>query len=360
MKKLYEQLPERICAWYAQNHRELPWRETRDPYLVWVSEIMLQQTRVEAVKPYYIRFTEELPDVETLSTCPEDRLLKLWEGLGYYSRVRHMQEAARLLVQEQAPEGKGKVSLPDDPAALRRLPGIGSYTAGAIASIAYQIRVPAVDGNVLRILARLQADERDVRKASVKREAESRLQEALQSCSTPGDFNQGLMDRGAGVCLPQVQPLCEACPLADLCEAHRQEKETAFPVRSKAKDRRIEQRTILLIRDGDRVVLTRRPAKGLLAGLYEFPNLPGFKSRQEVLQTAETMDLQPLYIRELDRAKHLFSHVEWQMCGYEIRIAGFTSAGTSAAAPWFLAEIRQMEKEYPIPSAYKAYAKYLQ
>ena len=365
MKKLYEQLPERICVWYAQNRRALPWRKTRDPYLVWVSEIMLQQTRVEAVKPYYARFTEALPDVEALSACPEDRLLKLWEGLGYYSRVRHMQEAARLLVQEHAQEGKGKAALPGDPAALQRLPGIGSYTAGAIASIAYGVRVPAVDGNVLRILARLQADDRDVLKASVKREAESRLQEALQNCGTPGDFNQGMMDLGAGICLPQVQPLCEQCPLADLFEAHRQKKETAFPVRSKAKDRRVEQRTILLIRDGDRVVLTRRPAKGLLAGLYEFPNLPGSKSRREVLQTAEAMNLQPLYIRELGRAKHLFSHVEWQMCGYEIRIAGFAEEGihlpgTKAAAPWFLAEIEQMEEEYPIPSAYKAYTKYLQ
>ena len=358
----YSRLPERICAWYAENKRDLPWREENDPYKIWVSEIMLQQTRVEAVKPYYTRFLKELPDIEALAVCPEDRLLKLWEGLGYYSRVRHMQEAARILVDES----DGPAALPFDPKELRRLPGIGSYTAGAIASIAYGVRVPAVDGNVLRILARLTGDRRDIRKASVKQETGRILEDALLNCETPGDFNQGMMDLGAGICLPNTRPVCEKCPLEDFCEAHRAGKETELPFRSALNRRKVEQRTILVIRDGERVVLTKRPDRGLLAGMYEFPNLPGRCTRKTVLEAVEEQSLTPLRIRSLDPARHLFSHVEWQMSGYEIRVADFPEKirveESDPAGPrkWFLAEIAQIEKEYPVPSAYKAYAGYLQ
>ena len=390
------QLPERICVWYQKNKRDLPWRRERDPYKIWVSEIMLQQTRVEAVKPYFERFVRELPDIAALAACPEDKLLKLWEGLGYYSRVRNMQKAARMIVGE--PSGVERVenfpvdkqnipvvahTLPEDPKALRALPGIGSYTAGAIASIAYGVKVPAVDGNVMRILARVTADDRDVLKTAVRREAEQLLEEALRACETPGDFNQGMMDLGAGVCLPNAQPLCGECPLADICAAHREGKETAYPVRGKAKERRVEQRTILLIRDGERVALTRRQDQGLLAGMYEFPNLAGKQSRRAVLRAVEERKLEPLYIEELEPAKHLFSHIEWQMTGYEIRVAGFpedslragkdveNDAGLSTgknensnagkeAGRWFLADIRQIEREYPIPSAYRVYTGRLQ
>ena len=398
---LYAQLPVRICAWYKENKRSLPWRVNKDPYRIWVSEIMLQQTRVEAVKPYYARFLQELPDVEALAECPEEKLLKLWEGLGYYSRVRNMQKAARQLTGRNDTVSHGTadrhrtIVFPQDPKELQKLPGIGSYTAGAVASIAYGIPVPAVDGNVLRILARITADDADVLKISVKREAEQLLTEALRgnpgetSGPDPGDFNQGMMDLGAGVCLPNSQPLCEKCPLSDICEAHRTGRETAYPVRKKAKERRVEQRTILVIRDGDRVALTRRQDKGLLAGMYEFPNLAGKLSRKAVLQAVEEQDLEPLYIRKLEPAKHLFSHVEWQMTGYEIRVTGFhdgrgegsarkdrTSQNSSDAkgngaiyksgdrpeneTAWFLAEIGQVEKTYPVPSAFKAYAQYLQ
>ena len=396
-RSVYARLPERICAWYAENKRILPWREEKDPYKIWVSEIMLQQTRVEAVKPYFARFLQELPDIGALAGCPEEKLLKLWEGLGYYSRVRNMQKAARQLVEtvhlpvdtdQSASRPVGAV-LPPDPKELQKLPGIGSYTAGAIASIAYGIPVPAVDGNVLRILARVTADDADILKASVKREAEQILTDVLQEGADagaektaaeldPGDFNQGMMDLGAGVCVPNAQPLCEKCPLADICEAHRTGRETAYPVRKKARERRVEQRTILVIRAGERVTLTRREDKGLLAGMYEFPNLSGRLNRKAVLQAVAEKNLVPLRIQKLEPAKHLFSHVEWQMSGYEIRVAGFpesmakTESGvkpdgdrpagisTQAGSPWFLAEIGQIEDTYPIPSAYKAYAQYLQ
>lgn len=406
-RSVYARLPERICAWYAENKRILPWREEKDPYKIWVSEIMLQQTRVEAVKPYFARFLQELPDIGALAGCPEEKLLKLWEGLGYYSRVRNMQKAARQLVEtairpvdtdqtavwpvdtDKAISQSGAAVLPPDPKELQKLPGIGSYTAGAIASIAYGIPVPAVDGNVLRILARVTADDADILKASVKREAEQILTDVLQDAADagaekpaaeldPGDFNQGMMDLGAGVCVPNAQPLCEKCPLADICEAHRTGRETAYPVRKKARERRVEQRTILVIRDGERVALTRREDKGLLAGMYEFPNLSGRLNRKAVLQAVAEKNLVPLRIQKLEPAKHLFSHVEWQMSGYEIRVADFPESmaktessvkpdgdraawiPTQAGSPWFLAEIGQIEDTYPIPSAYKAYAQYLQ
>ena len=367
----YAQLPERICAWYAEHRRQLPWREERDPYRIWVSEIMLQQTRVEAVRPYYARFLSELPDAAALASCPEEKLLKLWEGLGYYSRVRNMQKAARLLEN----------GIPSDPKELQKLPGIGSYTAGAIASIAYGVRVPAVDGNVLRILSRVTADDTDILKASVKREAEQVLTKVLQQGSSggsgapgmgapcdPGDFNQGMMDLGAGVCLPNAVPLCDKCPLADICEAHRTGRETDFPVRKKAKERRIEQRTILVVRDGERVALTRRQEKGLLGGMYEFPNLSGDLGKRAVLRIVEEQKLEPLHIKKLEPARHLFSHVEWRMSGYEIRVAVFPEEmcgridphETERPGTWFLAEIGQIENTYPVPSAYRAYADYLQ
>ena len=341
---------------------------------------MLQQTRVEAVKPYFERFLKELPDISALAVCPEDRLLKLWEGLGYYSRVRNMQKAARHLVEKAAEDtvlsrddsASGtdvKIRMPRDPKELQALPGIGSYTAGAIASIAYGVRTPAVDGNVLRILARVTADDTDVLKASARREAEELLTKALQNKNAqdldPGDFNQGLMDLGAGVCLPNSMPLCEKCPLADICEAHKTGRETAFPVRKKAKERRIEQRTILLVRDGEKVALTQRPETGLLAGMYEFPNLAGKQNKKAVLQAVERQNLEPLHIRSLEPARHLFSHIEWQMTGYEIRVAGFPETMNSERSPgesggWFLVETGKVEREYPIPSAYKAYTRQLQ
>ena len=275
-------IPAPLCEWYAVCRRDLPWRRDRDPYHIWVSEIMLQQTRAETVRPYFERFIRELPDLHALAVCPEDRLLKLWEGLGYYSRVRNMQKAARLL------EEQGKDSLPSDRDALLSLPGIGAYTAGAIASIAFGEPAAAVDGNVLRILSRLFADGRDTGKQTVRNEYARMLEEAMSTSlrggeQGPGEFNQALMDLGASVCLPNAVPLCGSCPLKEYCLAHRRRAESDFPVRREKKARRIEQKTVLLVRDGEHVYLRKRPAGGLLAGLYEFPNLDGQADREEAL-----------------------------------------------------------------------------
>ncbi|MDO4623568.1 MAG: A/G-specific adenine glycosylase [Eubacteriales bacterium] len=347
-----ERIIGKLLPWYEEHKRSLPWRQDRNPYHIWVSEIMLQQTRVEAVKPYYHRFMETLPTVQALAECPEEKLMKLWEGLGYYSRVRNMQKAAQQIMQEH-----GGI-VPETKAQLEKLAGIGSYTAGAIASIAFEEAVPAADGNVFRIVSRLQMDSRDIMKQSVRKDMEAQLLSAMQSymwdSSSPGDFNQSLMDLGAGVCLPNAAPNCGICPLVDLCRAHAEGRETEFPVRTPKKPRRIEDRTILLIRDGERVVLHRRPEKGLLAGLYEFPNLEGTLKKEQALEQVAAMGLAALHIRPLDPAKHVFSHVEWHMIGYEIRVSAFPEDG-DVLSGGFLAEIGDVRERYSIPSAYRAY-----
>ena len=338
-----------LTKWYQSNKRVLPWRADRNPYAIWVSEIMLQQTRVEAVKPYFRRFVSELPNIQSLAECPEERLLKLWEGLGYYNRVRNMQKAAVTVMEKYGGQ------LPADYEELKKLSGIGSYTAGAIASIAYGIPVPAVDGNVLRVLARIREDDRDISRQAVKGQVEKELTDIMPS-REPGEFNQALMELGAVICVPGGPPRCGECPLQSLCRAHLSGKEQEFPVKTGKKERRTEQHTILLIQDGERVVLRKRPPRGLLAGLYEFPNLPGHLTRQEALNWVQEAGMLPLHIQELEHAKHIFSHVEWHMIGYAVRVAAMEGMETEGL---ILAETELAEKQYPVPSAYEAYAGYV-
>ncbi len=340
---------EPLICWYKKERRTLPWREQRNPYYIWVSEIMLQQTRVEAVKPYFGRFIRELPDVSALAGCPEERLLKLWEGLGYYNRVRNMQKAARIL--EEQFQGR----LPADLQALKSLPGIGSYTAGAIASIAYGIPAPAVDGNVLRVLARLRGDGRDMDRQSVRKSVETDLAQIMPA-EDPGAFNQALMELGAVICVPGGTARCGECPLAGFCQAHKSGRETDFPVKGEKKPRKVEDKTVLVIQDGRRIALRRRPGKGLLAGLYEFPNLKGKRTPREVLAWAEEAGLTPLRIQKLEDARHVFSHVEWHMSGYALRVA---SLETARAGELILVEVEEARKNYPVPSAFSAYANYV-
>ena len=338
-----------LLEWYRDNRRQLPWRDQNNAYYTWVSEIMLQQTRVDAVKPYFKRFIGELPDIQALAACPEEKLMKLWEGLGYYNRVRNMQLAAQTVVSAYG----GK--LPASYKQLLELKGIGNYTAGAIASIAYQIPVPAVDGNVLRVLSRITEDRQDIMKQSVRRQAEEKLQEVIpQEC--PGDFNQAMMELGAVVCVPNGPARCEDCPIAKFCLAYQHGTVEELPVKAPKKQRSLENRTVLVIQDGEKTVIQKRPKKGLLAGLYELPNLGGHLSRDEVLAEVERMQLEPLYIEKLPDAKHVFSHIEWRMTGYRIRVA---SLDTDREMPFIFAEKKQSERQYAIPSAFRAYVKYM-
>ena len=343
-----EQIVEPLLGWFEKNARTLPWRSTVTPYRVWVSEIMLQQTRVEAVKPYFERFMTALPDVKDLAECKEEKLLKLWEGLGYYNRVRNMQIAAQTVMEEY-----GGI-LPADYEKLLSLKGIGNYTAGAIASIAYGIPVPAVDGNVLRILMRVSADDSDIMKQSVKTKVEKALLDVIPK-DRAGSFNQALMELGAIVCVPNGEPLCEKCPWHDFCETRKRGLWQELPVKKKAKARRIEDRTVLVIRDGERVVLKKRPKKGLLAGLYEFPNELGNLSEDEALHVVQEMHLHPMRIQKLEDAKHIFSHVEWHMQGYMVEVDSLTRE----EAGLLFVEAAHSEEAYPIPAAFAAYTKYM-
>ena len=340
-----------LVEWFRKNKRDLPWRERMDAYRVWISEIMLQQTRVEAVKPYYERFLKALPDVRALAKVSEDRLLKLWEGLGYYNRARNLKYAACQIVEEY--DGK----FPETYEEIRSLKGIGSYTAGAISSFVYNIPKPAVDGNVLRVVSRITADDSDIAKAGTKSKIEKEIEEVIPR-DAAGDFNQSLIELGAVVCLPNGEPRCGSCPVSHLCLAHEQGRETEFPVKKKAKKRRIENRTVLLFRDAQKTAIRKRPAKGLLAGMYELPNREGRMTYDEVVGYGKSLGLTPVRIRKLGNAKHIFSHVEWHMTGYEILVDELEKSmadENKEKGNIIFAEIRQLQEEYPIPSAFEAY-----
>ena len=339
-----------LLAWYDSGRRILPWREEPTPYHVWLSEIMLQQTRVEAVKPYYDRFLQALPDIESLAAADEEKLLKLWEGLGYYNRARNLKKAAQILVSEYG----GR--MPDDYEIILSLPGIGSYTAGAISSIAFGKAYPAVDGNVLRILARLRTDERDILQAGVKKSVEEELADVMPK-DRPGAFNQALMELGAMVCIPNGAPKCDVCPWKELCRARAQGITGEFPKKAGKKPRSIEKKTILVIQDAERVALRKRPEKGLLAGLYEFPSMEGNCEEERVLAYLRELGLLPLRIRALPPAKHVFTHKEWHMTGFLIRVDELADRGGRQEGEGLIfVDPKETRTNYPIPSAFAAYA----
>ena len=329
-----------LIAWYDRCARILPWREDPAPYRVWVSEVMLQQTRVETVKPYFARFLRELPDVAALAAAPEAQLLKLWEGLGYYSRVRNLQKGARAVT-----ERFGGV-IPGDFDALLTLPGIGRYTAGAIASIAFGVPVPAVDGNVLRVTARLLDCHDPVTEPAVKRRIEDALK-AVIPADRPGTFNQGLMELGATVCLPNGAPKCEGCPLSALCLGRERGTAEVLPVKAAKKPRRIEERTVFLLTCRGRIGLRRRPEKGLLAGLWELPALPGALDREEAAAALSARGIVAVP-EPLPGAKHIFTHLEWHMRAWAAEcpeeLPGLT---------W--ADREELREIYTLPSAFSAY-----
>lgn len=334
-----------LVEWFRENRRDLPWRRRMNAYRVWISEIMLQQTRVEAVKPYYERFLEELPDVKALAEVPEERLLKLWEGMGYYNRARNLKAAAVQIMEEFG----GR--FPDRYEEIRSLKGIGSYTAGAIVSFVYNIPKPAVDGNVFRVVTRLLADPDDITKASTRTKIEALLEEVIPR-DAAGDFNQSLIELGAIVCLPNGEPKCAECPVRYLCRSFAEGTQMEYPVKKKAKERRIEKRTVFLFCDGGAVAIRKRKSTGLLAGMYEFPNVEGHLKRQEAIDYARSLGLAPVRVKKLESAKHIFSHVEWHMTGYEILVDELEKEMKDNV---IFAGRDELEEKYPMPSAFETY-----
>lgn len=336
-----------LLTWYrAQSEeRALPWRGTEDPYRVWLSEIMLQQTRATTVIPYYERFLGELPTIEALAAVGEDTLMKLWQGLGYYSRARNLKRAAELLVREHG----GK--LPRDHKALLTLPGIGPYTGAAIASIAFGLPLPAVDGNVLRVVCRVLEISADIAEMSVRRAIADALAPHYPGGKDAGDLNQAFMDLGATVCLPNGAPHCPRCPLNRLCLAHASGTEEKLPVKSRAKARRIEERTVLRLEQGCAIGIQKRPKKGLLAGLWELPSLNGKKTLEDVKAYLKKQGLSPAQITELPPAKHIFSHVEWHMTAYCVQLEGEAET-VAEGTPYTWATKKALATTYSIPSAF--------
>ena len=334
------QLPIPLLVWYREHARTLPWRSDPTPYHVWVSEIMLQQTRVAAVLDYYRRFLEAAPDVSALAVLPQDQLMKLWQGLGYYSRARNLQKAAKQIMDDH-----GGV-FPNTYESIRALAGVGDYTAGAVSSIAFGLPVPAVDGDVLRVVARITGDSGDITAPATKKRVTAALG-AVIPLDAPGDFNQALMELGATVCLPNGAPLCEKCPAAHLCRAFREGRTGELPVRTAKKARRVEERTVYLLFHGDRVALRRRPARGLLAGLWEYPN--------ELSDGTDWPAKWELSVPRWNKAgtgKHIFTHIEWHM-------TALTGELDCPKLPegWVWAGRTELRDSYAVPNAFRSFEK---
>lgn len=335
-----------LLEWYDGGHRDLPWRAQPTPYRVWVSEIMLQQTRVEAMRGYFARWMDALPDVRALAAADEAVYLKLWEGLGYYSRVRNLHRAAVEVCDKYGGE------LPADYDALRALPGIGDYTAGAVASIAFGLPVPAVDGNVLRVAARLDNDLTPITDTAFKKRTRERFA-ALMPADRPGDLNQSLMELGATVCIPNGAPLCGDCPVQHLCLGYHHGNAAMLPLRAAKKARRVENRTVLLLRHGTLVGIRRRPQSGLLARLWELPALDGHLSPDEVRDALAARGWQVGKLLSLRPAKHIFTHVEWHMNGYYIELKNLPDELTFVSPS-------ALRAEYALPSAFRAFLSVLE
>lgn len=337
-KAMNQEIVAPLLAWYAQNKRDLPWRQNKDPYRIWVSEIMLQQTRVEAVRAYFMRFTQAFPTVEALAAAPQAQYVKLWEGLGYYRRVHNLHQAACQICAQG--------SFPQTVEQLSKLPGIGAYTAGAIASIAFDQRVPAVDGNVLRVLTRLTADTRLITSPAVKKDITAAVAAILPEDA--GSFNQALMELGALVCIPHGAPHCTECPLQPYCQG--QAIAASLPRKAAKKPRTILARTVFLLRLNDKLVLHRRAATGLLAGLWELPAAEQTLTPAEARRYLQSQGFILQKMLRLRPAKHIFTHIEWHMTGYYAELSS-----AAIAEGLIFATRQQMQEEYTLPSAFASF-----
>lgn len=338
-----ENIVEPLLQWYQKNKRILPWRKDKEPYHVWLSEIMLQQTRIEAVKEYYARFLKELPTLQDLAEVPEEKLLKLWEGLGYYNRARNLKKAAQTIMQKY--DGK----MPQSYQEILQLSGIGEYTAGAISSICFNEKVLAIDGNVLRVISRILASKKDILLSNTKKEIAEKLERIIPH--NAGDFNEALMELGETICLPNGMPLCEKCPLKEYCKAYQKDLTQEIPVREQKIKRKKEDRTILLIEQNGKIAICKRKETGLLAGMYEFPNVEGKMNKKQIENLLKNWNLEVEKIQEIEEAVHIFSHIEWYMIAYHIKVKQ-----ENKMFEWITKE--QLEKDFALPSAFAKWKKF--
>ena len=332
-------LPGLLLPWYGDNRRDLPWRADREPYHIWLSEIMLQQTRVEAMRSYYDRFLTVLPTVSDLANCDDDALHKLWEGLGYNSRVRNLKKAAQVILEKH--HGR----FPERYEDILALPGIGAYTAGAIASIAFCQPRAAVDGNVLRVLSRLRDDWEPIDSPACKARVQRELEE-IYPTDRPGEFTQALMELGATVCVPNGAPKCEVCPCASVCLG--KEHWPSLPVKLPKREKRREDRTVFILRSGDRYAIEKRPNKGLLAGLWQFPNVDGHLNEEEALRWAESQALAPRELERMISRHHIFTHIRWEMRGWYLAV-------DRCGQQFVWKTLKEIEEQAALPTAFRQF-----
>ena len=333
-------LPQALLPWYGANKRDLPWRQDKEPYHVWLSEIMLQQTRVEAVKGYYARFLDTLPTVAHLAVCDDDSLHKLWEGLGYYSRVRNLKKAAVKIMEEH--DG----IFPGEYGAIRALPGVGDYTAGAVSSICFDRKTPAVDGNVLRVVSRILEDATPIDLPAQKKKVHDLLKEIYPE--EAGEFTQALMELGATLCGPNWKPRCGECPCRNFCGSSIHGTAEQYPVKSPKKKKRVEEKTVFIFSCDGRYALRKRSEEGLLAGLWEFPNVPDKLETEAAVAQAEAFGLRPREIRRQAERKHIFTHIRWEMRGVYMEVAE-----PSGEYTWLTAQ--EIEKDAALPTAFRQF-----
>lgn len=336
-----------LLEWYDKNKRCLPWREDREPYHIWVSEIMLQQTRVEVVIPYYERFMKRIPAISSLADCEDEELFKLWEGLGYYSRVRNLKKAAQAIcVQYQG-------VFPRKYDEILNLPGIGAYTAGAISSIAFEEARAAVDGNVLRVITRLTQDSHDITDTKFRAKMTHALERVYPQTGR-GDFTQSLMELGAVVCVPNGNPKCGECPLAALCGANQSHTQSQYPVKKRKAARKIEQKTVLLIKCKNQIAINKRESKGVLSGMWELPNLDGELTKAQVLQWLSEQQFAVTGIQKSENAgksfKHIFTHIEWHMTCW---IVECDSTENCCNSDFTWVTVEELEHDIALPTAFK-------
>ncbi len=338
--EIYRMLPQLLLGWYEKNKRDLPWRGDKNPYHIWLSEIMLQQTRVEAVKGYYARFLKEIPTIQSLANADDELLHKLWEGLGYYSRVRNLKKAAQTVLAEH------NGIFPGEYAEVRKLSGIGDYTAGAICSIAFHLPTPAVDGNVLRVISRLTDDDTPIDSPYYKKTVQKNLAEVYPE--NAGDFTQALMELGATVCGPNRKPDCENCPCAEVCKGKKSGRAEELPVKNPKKPRKPVDLTVFILNCENRYALCKRPKKGLLAGLWQFPNVPEKMETKNALQAVCNMGLSPKDIHRQVERKHIFTHIQWQMQGFYISVSDVNTEFT-----WLTPE--EINNQTALPTAFRQF-----
>ena len=333
-------LPGALLPWFYENLRDLPWRTDREPYHIWLSEIMLQQTRVEAVKGYYTRFLEKLPTIESLANADDELLNKLWEGLGYYSRVRNLKKAAIIVCE------KYSGVFPSGYEEIRALSGIGDYTAGAICSIAFNQKTPAVDGNVLRVFSRLTNDATPIDQPAMKKKTAEALKEIYPDRA--GDFTQALMELGATVCGPNRKPDCENCPCKDICLAFANQTADRLPVKTLKKQRKTEDMTVFILHCDGCYAIEKREHKGLLAGLWQFPNCKDFLNPAQALDFLKEKGLAVKDITRQTEKKHIFTHVQWNMRGFYMEVREKTGEYL-----WLTPE--KIEQDAALPTAFRQF-----